>query len=57
MLDRYGIEVPPAVRARLESGELETPQPGDGVFGGHATHLIATPHGGAPATGTIIERI
>ena len=34
---------PPAVRARLESGELETPQPGDGVFGGHATHLIATP--------------
>jgi glycerate 2-kinase len=43
ILDRYGIEVPPAVRARLESGELETPQPGDGVFGGHATHLIATP--------------
>ena len=37
------IEVPPAVRARLESGELETPQPGDGVFRGHATHLIATP--------------
>ena len=57
ILDRYGIEVPPAVRARLESGELETPQPGDGVFGGHATHLIATPHGGALATGTIIERI
>ena len=43
ILDRYGIEVPPAVRARLESGELETPKPGDGVFGGHATHLIATP--------------
>ena len=43
ILDRYRIEVPPAVRARLESGELETPQPGDGVFGGHATHLIATP--------------
>ena len=43
ILDRYRIEVPPAVRARLESGELETPQPGDGVFRGHATHLIATP--------------
>ena len=43
ILDRYRIEVPPAVRARLESGALETPQPGDGVFGGHATHLIATP--------------
>ena len=25
ILDRYRIEVPPAVRARLESGELETP--------------------------------
>ena len=43
ILDRYGIEVPAAVRARLESGELETPKPGDAVFAGHATHLIATP--------------
>ena len=43
ILDRYRIEVPPAVRARLESGELETPKPGDAVFAGHATHLIATP--------------
>jgi glycerate 2-kinase len=43
ILDRYRIEVPAPVRARLESGELETPKPGDAVFGGHATHLIATP--------------
>ena len=43
ILDRYGIEVPAAVRAGLESGALETPKPGDGVFAGHATHLIATP--------------
>ena len=43
ILDRYGIEVPAAVRAQLESGELETPKPGDAVFAGHATHLIATP--------------
>ena len=43
ILDRYGIEVPAAVRARLESGELETPKPGDAVFVDHATHLIATP--------------
>jgi glycerate 2-kinase len=27
ILDRYRIEVPLAVRARLESGELETPRP------------------------------
>ncbi|WP_054074488.1 MULTISPECIES: glycerate kinase type-2 family protein [Comamonas] len=43
ILDRYSIEVPPAVRAQLESCELETPKPGDAVFRGHATHLIATP--------------
>jgi len=43
ILDRYRIEVPPAVRALLESGALETPKPDDAVFQGHATHLIATP--------------
>ncbi len=43
ILDRYRIEVPVAVRAQLESGALETPKPGDAVFAGHATHLIATP--------------
>ncbi|VTU28946.1 Putative hydroxypyruvate reductase [Variovorax sp. PBS-H4] len=43
ILDRYRIEVPPAVRAQLESGALETPKPDDAVFKGHATHLIATP--------------
>ena len=43
ILDRYRIEVPAAVRARLEDGTLETPKPGDAVFEGHATHLIATP--------------
>ena len=52
ILDRYRIEVPPAVRARLESGELETPQPGDGVFGGHAAHLIATPQQSLEAAAT-----
>ena len=43
ILDRYAIEVPAPVRAQLESGALETPKPSDGVFRGHATHLIATP--------------
>ena len=43
ILRRYGIEVPPAVRALLESGALETPKPGDACFSGHQTHLIATP--------------
>ncbi|RYY98951.1 MAG: glycerate kinase, partial [Comamonadaceae bacterium] len=43
ILERYRIELPAGVRARLEAGELETPKPGDAVFAGHATHLIATP--------------
>ena len=43
ILDRYRIAVPPAVRAGLESGALETPKPGDACFKGHAVHLIATP--------------
>ena len=43
ILARYGIEVPAAARAGLESGALETPKPGDALFAGHAVHMIATP--------------
>jgi glycerate 2-kinase len=40
---RYGIELPPAARAGLESGAFETPKPGDACFNGHELRLIATP--------------
>lgn len=43
ILRRYGIEVPPAVRAQLENGVLETPKPGDPRLARCETHLIATP--------------
>ena len=43
ILKRYGIDVPAAVLAQLESGALETPKPGDAAFHGHKVHLIATP--------------
>jgi hydroxypyruvate reductase len=43
ILRRYGIEVPAGVKAKLESGALETPKPGDAGLAGHQTHLIATP--------------
>ncbi len=43
ILQRYGIDVPPAVRTQLERGELETPKPGDARLIGHEVHLIATP--------------
>jgi hydroxypyruvate reductase len=43
ILARYGIALPAAARAGLDSGAFETPKPGDAVFRGHAVHLIATP--------------
>ena len=43
ILKRYGIDLPAAVRAQLESGALETPKPGDKAFSGHEVHVIATP--------------
>lgn len=43
ILNRYGIDVPAAVRAELESGALETPKPGDAAFEGHSVQMIATP--------------
>jgi glycerate 2-kinase len=43
ILKRYGIAVPSAIEAQLQSGALETPKPGDTCFAGHEVHLIATP--------------
>jgi hydroxypyruvate reductase len=43
ILDRYRIQVPDAVRAGLQSGALETPDPDDAVFAGNEVHLFATP--------------
>ena len=43
VLQRYGIDLPPGVRAALQAGALETPKPGAACFAGHAVHLVATP--------------
>ena len=43
ILARYGIDIPAAARAGLESGRLETPKPGDACFAGQQLRLIATP--------------
>ncbi len=43
ILARYGVDVPGAARAGLESGVFETPKPGDARFAGHQVHMIATP--------------
>lgn len=43
ILQRYGIDIPAAARAGLDSGAFETPKPGDARFAGHEVHMIATP--------------
>jgi glycerate 2-kinase len=40
---RYGISLPPAALAGLQSGAFETPKPGDARFSGHEVHMLATP--------------
>ena len=55
ILKRYGINIPAAVMARLESGALETPKPGDAVFAGHEVHMIATPQQSLEAAAEVAE--
>ncbi len=43
VLDFYGIAIPPSLRARLESGALETPKPGDPRLARSEFRLIASP--------------
>lgn len=40
---RYGLQLPAAALAGLQSGVFETPKPGDPRFAGHRLQLIATP--------------
>ncbi|MWL88788.1 glycerate kinase [Cupriavidus sp. SW-Y-13] len=42
VIAKYGIEVPDAVRAHLESGAGETPKPGDARFAGHRSVTLAS---------------
>jgi hydroxypyruvate reductase len=40
---RYGIALPQAALAGLETGAFETPKPGAPAFAGHEVHMTATP--------------
>jgi glycerate 2-kinase len=53
ILKRYGIAVPPAIEAQLQSGALETPKPFEPCFAGHEVHLIATPQQSLEAAATV----
>ena len=56
ILTRYGIEIPAAARAGLESGAFETPKPGDARFNGHQVHMIATPLQSLEAAAVLARR-
>ena len=43
ILTRYNIAISAAAREGLESGEFETPKPGDACFAGHEVHMVSTP--------------
>jgi len=53
---RYGITLPPAARAGLESGAFETPKPGDAVFARHTVRLVATPQQSLEAAAALARR-
>ncbi|MDB5889561.1 MAG: glycerate 2-kinase [Polaromonas sp.] len=55
ILKRYGIGLPPAVMAALESGEQESPKPGEAAFNGHQVHMIATPQQSLQAAAAAAE--
>ena len=56
VLTRYGIAVPPAVRAGLERGDFETPKPGDALFARNAVQLVATPQQSLDAAAAVARR-
>ncbi len=56
ILARYGIAIPPAARAGLESGAFETPKPGDPLFAGHQVRLIATPQASLEAAAALARQ-
>ena len=56
ILQRYAIEVPPPVRAVLESGRGETPKPGDPRLAGAVTRMIATPQMALAAAAEVADR-
>jgi len=43
IVERYGIALPPKVRAVLESGDGESVKPGDPRLEGHVVRMVATP--------------
>ena len=56
LLDRHGIAVSGRMRALLETGEGETPEPGDPRLPAFETRLVATPQAALAAAAAVAER-
>lgn len=52
---RYQLTLPTAAWAGLQSGQFETPKPGDTRFVGHSVHLIATPQHSLEAAAALAQ--
>ena len=55
-LERYGIEAPPSVRARLADPQAETPKPGDAAFARMVTRIIAAPQASLEAAAAVARK-
>ena len=53
LIAKYKIEIPAKVRAALESGDGETPKPGDPRLPPHEFHLIAAPQASLEAAAEV----
>jgi len=56
IIDRYGITLPPAARAGLDSGAYETPKPSDARFARHQVRMMATPQMSLEAAAALARR-
>ncbi len=53
VIEKYGIAVPPAVRDHLAAAVEETPKPGDTIFQGALTHMVARPQASLDAAAAL----
>jgi hydroxypyruvate reductase len=56
ILDRYGIAIPPGIRADLVSARLETPKPAEPLWSRCSVEMIATPQQSLQAAADLAEQ-
>ncbi len=53
---KYGIDMPPAVKAHLTNPDCETPKPGDPRLSGGEIRMLATPQAALDAAAAVAEK-